>query len=497
MTDQSDTGSSADGHRPDGISGARHGSIERFDLVVLGAGSAGEWVGGSLADAGMRVAVVEAVRVGGECPYVACMPSKAMLRSAQARSDVLRLADLGGTSIPVRLDSPRLAFESACQRRDDIAEHQDDTGSAKSIVERGVRLFRGRGFVTAPGMVEVRGDGDPFLIAYDDLLIATGSRQALPPVEGLDSVPTWTSDEALTSHALPASLLIVGAGPIGCELAQVYAAFDVDVTVIDTESEILGAEDPTIAALLRTVLESAGVRFVLGAEVKEAIAAGPGVRLHMTVDGDPQVVEGERLLLASGRTPNVEGLGLEALGIDPGDRGVEVGSDGRVRGHEHVWAAGDVTGIAPYTHTANYQARVITLNLRGGTAVADYRAIPRAVYTDPPLASVGLTEKQAREQGIDVVTASIDISGTARASSDSAVGGRLVLVADRDKGVLVGASAVGPAADEWIGEATLAVRAEIPIGILTDVVHAFPTYGEAYEPPLRELAEMLRRHREP
>ena len=269
----------------------------------------------------------------------------------------------------------------------------------------------------------------------------------------------------------------MGGGAVGCELAQVYARFGSTVTLVHNGPQLLAKEEPSIAAALTDALRADGVEILLDASVERF----EGGRAVLTTG---RSLEPTRVLVAVGRKPTIPALLGDAVEVD--DRC-------RVLGHEGVWAAGDVTGVAPYTHTANYQARVVAANILGGDQVADYRAIPRAVYTDPPVASVGLHAAAAADKGIDAVTATMDLGETARALTEGDVGGRLVLTADRGKGVLIGAAAIGPRADEWIGEAVLAIRAEVPITVLADVVHPFPTFSEAYEPALRELAGQLAR----
>jgi dihydrolipoamide dehydrogenase len=312
----------------------------------------------------------------------------------------------------------------------------------------------------------------------------------VPPITGLDTVTTWTSDRALSEPGRPASVAILGGGPIGCEFAQIYRGFGAAVTVIESMPQLLSAEPPAIGEAMASVLRDGGVHVRLQATVKAVKATAGGATRIGFEDGPP--LEAERLILAVGRRPVTGGLGLDRLGIEPDEKGaLVVDSRCRVKGHLRVWAAGDVTGIAPYTHGADYQALVIGHNLLGRDHTADYRAVPRVVYTDPPMASTGLTEARARKDGIDVVTATMDLSDLVRTSTDGGPGGTLILVADRKRGVLVGAAALGAGADDWISEASLAIRAEVPVTAWADVVHPFPTHAQAFEQPLRELAGQL------
>jgi pyruvate/2-oxoglutarate dehydrogenase complex dihydrolipoamide dehydrogenase (E3) component len=454
--------------------------MEQFDIVVLGAGSAGEWLG-SLARS-KRVAIVERMRVGGECPFVACMPSKAMLYSAEVRHLAAAAHRLGAVSGPLALDDGAKAFAAAVERRDQIVSHRDDSGRARGLERAGVTLARGHGRVSAPGIVDVDGR----LLVYGDLVLATGSSPSAPDIPGIETVPTWTSDQALSATERPGTLVILGAGPVGCELAQMFARFGSRVTLVAPDAQILPHEEPEIAEVLAQALRAGGVTLRLGASVTFAERSALGARL--TLD-DRRVLTADRILLATGRSPNVADLGLESLGISVNRDGIAIDEHCRVRGQEHVWAAGDITGIAPYTHTASYHGRIIVANLLGSPLKADSRSIPGAVYTDPPLASVGMTQAAARDAGIDVSVAEFAFGQTARSTVEGGQGkGKLILVADRSERVLVGAAIAGPCAPELIGQMVLAIKARIPLDVLADAVHPFPTYGEAFEPPFRQLA---------
>ena len=409
-----------------------------------------------------------------------------MLRSAEARALARHVADVGGASGPLRLDGDADGYAAAVRRRDDLSQQRDDGDKAADIQDRGATLIRGRGRITGPGRVDVGGRE----LAYGDLVVATGSRPAVPPIQGLADVPVWTSDQALSGADYPASVVILGGGAVGCELAQVYAGFGVQVTLVEPVEQLASGEEPVLAGELARGLRGAGVSLRIGMGAARVEPTSAGTAKVFLQDGS--AVAADRVILAAGREPASSDLGLETLGITVQENGaVSVDDHCRVQGQEHVWAAGDLTGIAPYTHGADYQGRVVAGNLLGGWATADYTAIPRVIYTDPPLAGVGLTERRARAEGLDVVVATTDLHELARTSTDGSPGGRLVLVADRERGTLVGAGAVGTCADDWISEASVAIRAQVPIRILADVVHPFPTNAQAYEVPLRELARQV------
>ena len=477
-----------------------------FDVVVLGGGTSGSLIAIEVSRAGRSTALVEAGLVGGEAPYLADMASKSLLQSARR----------GET------------WEHAVARRDEVAGHLDDAAAAARLAEAGVTLIRGTGRITGPGTVEVtpqpaRGslnglapDG-PVTLHYTDLVVCTGSEPVAPPVEGLADVPAWTSAEALTCPDLPRRLVVLGAGPVGCELAQIYAAFGSQVTLVEAEPHVLPGEAQFTSEILGDALRRTGVDLRLGSAVVKAETTDDGLALTLA---DGTRVEADRVLLASGRRPRLSGLGLEELGISAGpgemlplDETCRVVANAPVKkapgesapGKEttpgkaapapgknpgRVWAAGDVTAIAPYTHTARYQARIVAANLLGGSRAADYRAVPRTVYTSPSVYTVGMSPSLAAATGVDLITVSYDLAETARAQVEDDDRGRVELYADAGAGdILVGAAAIGPDAEEWMGEVTLAIRARIPLPVLADVVHAFPTYGEAVGTPLRGLAQ--------
>jgi len=460
-------------------------NMKHFDVVVLGAGSAGELISKTLAEAGKSVALIEKLRVGGECAYVSCIPSKAMLRSAQVRNLAKEFVALGASSKPIELVDAEQAFDVAILRRDRIADNREDSAAAQGVIDSGVELIRGEGKFSAVDRIVVNGDE----ITWTDMVISTGSSVSIPPIPGLATSNYWTSDVALSESEYPKSVLIIGAGPVGCELSQIYSAFGVATTLVEAAAQLAGKEAPEIAQRLARNLAAEGVKVLLDTKVEKIVT---GSDLQSSVHfSDGSSITVERIIVATGRHPNTAHMNFDMLGIYTDEKGAVLIDDHcRVVGQDHVWAGGDVTGVAPYTHTANYQGRIITSNILGRDMKANYSAIPRVIYTDPAVASVGTLHVDGSDDGL--ISAKFELNGLSRNSTDGLAddkkSGLLILSADPIRKILVGAAAIGPHADEWLAEATLAIRAQVPLSILCDVVHAFPTYSQAFEIPLRELA---------
>jgi pyruvate/2-oxoglutarate dehydrogenase complex dihydrolipoamide dehydrogenase (E3) component len=452
-----------------------------FDVVVLGGGTAGVHVAAEAAGGGKSVAIVEAGLIGGESPYLACLPSNSLLLSA-ARGET---------------------WEDAVARRNDVTGGLDDSAPARRLADAGVTVIRGTGRIRRPGTVEVtlvpgQGQGGPgqgqdpedegpVTLTYADLVIATGCEPVAPPIEGLADIPAWTTAESLCSPDLPRRLIVLGGGPAGCELTQIYAAFGSQVTLVEAEPGLLPSEPAFAGEILATALRRAGAEICLGAAATKAERTTDGLTLSLA---DGTRIDADRLLLASGRRPRLSGLGLDVLGLNltpgmalPTTTTCRVtGTDEAPEASGRVWAAGDVTG-STHTHASLYQARVVAANIMGRRREADYSAIPRCVFTTPSVFAVGIVP----QAGDGLTTARADLGDTARAHLNADDVGAVELYAE--DGVLVGAAAVGPDASTWMAEVTLAIRAKVPATILADVVHAFPTYGEALETALRELAE--------
>ncbi len=444
---------------------------DRFDVVILGMGPGGEVVSGKLIKAGKKIAVVEKELIGGECAYWACIPSKTLLRSPEAREEARRAF---GTS------TPTLDLEELFEYRDTMIRNLDDSGQVSGYEKKGATVIKGEGRITGPGTVEVDGE----TLQTEHIVIATGSAPTIPPVEGLDDVPVWTNREATTIKEVPERAIIIGGGPVGIETAQMMSRFGSRVTLVQHSERLINREDPKVGELIERFFEEEGMDVRVGRKAEKARGNGDGA--VVTLD-DGTEVEADVVVVGSGRSPRTKGIGLESVGVEPRKKGLPI--DDRCRLAEGLWAVGDVTGVMPFTHVAQYQGRVAAANILGQTWRADYRGIPRVVFSDPEIAAAGLTEEQAKEHGIDTASATISLPETmARPwTYEQDPRGHLGLVADRGRGVLVGAWAVAPMAGEWIHQAAMAIREEIPIERLLGTVAQFPTYSGAYLEALERL----------
>jgi len=443
--------------------------------VCLGGGVAGEAIAGRLRGSGLTLAVVERELVGGECPYWGCVPSKTLLRSGETLAEAGRARSLAASKVEWDLDFLKVSKRVLWMARD-----LDDTRPAAALEATGAKLIRGAGKVVDLRTVEVEGGQ---YVATKALVIANGGTAAIPPIPGLDQVEYWTNRQAAIPREHPATLVVLGGGAVGVELAQAFARLGSKVTVIEAGPTFLGLEEPEAGMALRPHLEEDGITILLGDAAERVDKGGVGVVVKLK---SGKSVTGERLLVATGRRANFEAW--RDAGLTRTERGWLKVDPETLEAHAGIYGAGDITGLGGFTHLAHYHGLIVARRLRGEDVRADHTAVPRVTYTDPEVASVGLSEQAARERGIEVVTAFTDPAEAARGYIHDFKGGAVKLVGDRKKGVLVGATLVSPRAGEMLGELVLALKAGIPLSILSDLIHPYPAFNRVLGAVLQELA---------
>ena len=443
--------------------------MDDFDFVIIGAGPAGEAATHKARALGASVAVVDRRWFGGSCPHIGCLPSKSLLDGAARHA-----------ANPDRYD-----WAAASAQRDYMvnrpadAEEPDDRGHVRSLQSAGAVVYRGTATIAERGRVTVTHEDAIHQLTARHVMVAVGSVSRRPPVEGLDAVPTWTNREATLARALPASLLVLGGGPTGCELAQVYARFGVPTTIVQSGPRLAPTDHPRNSEAIRMALERDGVTVRTGVRAVRAHAGTGRDGAHVIDLDDGTSAEGHAVLLAVGRTFPLDDLGLEHYGIDTTGR-TPFPRDGRLRIADGLWVIGDPAGPELHTHQAHYQGELAVRMALGEAIAPDYRALPRATYTDPEAASVGMTLDEAREAGIDAFEQVADFARTSKGYTVQATFGHVTIVVDRASRTLVGAALATPDASAAIHECVLAIRARVPVDVLAETIHAFPSTSRIF-----------------